>query len=44
MGSRKKVAWNYHQFSLKYESLKDEMQVGPIYVKYFLDVEGYVTL
>ena len=40
VGSRKKVAWNYHQFSVKYESLQDEMQVGPIYVKYFLDVEG----
>lgn len=33
----KKIAWNYQQFSVMYESLRDEMQVGPIYVRYFLD-------
>ncbi|KAJ1406558.1 hypothetical protein B484DRAFT_404102, partial [Ochromonadaceae sp. CCMP2298] len=33
----KRIAWNYQQFAVKYESLKDEMQVGPIYVRYFLD-------
>ena len=32
-----KIAWNYQQFSVVYPSLKDEMQVGPIYVRYFLD-------
>lgn len=31
------VAWNYQQFSVRYESLRDEMQVGPIYVRHFLD-------
>lgn len=36
MGS-KKIAWNYQQFFIHYESLRDEMQVGPIYVRYFLD-------
>ena len=30
------VAWNYQHFYVSYESLKDELQVGPIYVKYFL--------
>ncbi len=33
----KKIAWNYQQFFVRYESLKDEMQVGPIYVRYFLE-------
>lgn len=33
----KKVAWNYQQFAVKYESLRDEIQVGPIYVRHFLD-------
>jgi hypothetical protein len=33
----KKIAWNYQQFAVMYESLRDEMQVGPIYVRYFLD-------
>lgn len=28
-----KIAWNYQQFFVKYESLKDELQVGPIYVR-----------
>lgn len=32
-----KVAWNYQQFHVSYESLKDELQVGPIYVRHFLD-------
>ena len=32
-----KVAWNYQQFTVSYESLKDELQVGPIYVRHFLD-------
>jgi hypothetical protein len=33
----RKVAWNYQQFYVHYESLKDELQVGPIYVRHFLD-------
>lgn len=33
----KKIAWNYQQFSVMYESLREEMQVGPIYIRYFLD-------
>eukprot|EP00981_Chlorochromonas_danica_P015372 scaffold11846_cov149-Ochromonas_danica.AAC.3 len=32
-----KLAWNFQQFTVKYESLNEEMQVGPIYIKYFLD-------
>jgi hypothetical protein len=31
------VAWNYQQFAVRYESLQDEMQVGSIYVRYFLE-------
>ena len=34
-----KVAWNYQQFFVRYESLKDEVQVGPIYVRHFLDAQ-----
>lgn len=33
----RKVAWNYQQFFVRYESLKDEIQVGPIYVRHFLE-------
>ena len=33
----KKVAWNYQQFEITYDSLKNEMQVGPIYIRHFLD-------
>jgi curved DNA-binding protein CbpA len=33
----KKIAWNFQQFSVKYESLGTEMKVGPIYIKYFLE-------
>lgn len=32
-----RVAWNYQQFQVHYESLRDELQVGPIYVRYFLE-------
>jgi hypothetical protein len=32
-----KVAWNYQQFAVRYDSLQDEMQVGAIYVRYFLE-------
>lgn len=32
----KKIAWNYRQFYVVYDSLKDMVQVGPIYVQYFL--------
>lgn len=32
-----KIAWNFQQFYVKYDSLKEEMQVGPIYVRHFLD-------
>lgn len=39
----KKIAWNYQQFSIIYESLRDEMKVGPIYVRYFLDAgDGFL--
>jgi hypothetical protein len=33
----KKIAWNFQQFFVKYESLREELQVGPIYIRYFLD-------
>jgi DnaJ family protein C protein 13 len=33
----KKIAWNYQQYHIVYESLRDEIQVGPIYVRHFLD-------
>lgn len=32
-----RVAWNYQQFSVRYESLRDEMQIGSVYVRHFLD-------
>jgi hypothetical protein len=32
-----KLAWNFQQFQIHYDSLREEMQVGPIYVRYFLD-------
>lgn len=32
-----KVAWNYLHFSVRYESLSDELRVGPIYLRYYLD-------
>jgi hypothetical protein len=32
-----RVAWNFQQFAVRYESLKEEMQIGPIYVRHFLD-------
>ena len=38
-----KIAWNYQQFCVVYASLKNEMQVGPIYVRHFLDAdEGFL--
>lgn len=33
----RRVAWNYQQFFVAYESLKYEIQVGPIYIRCFLD-------
>lgn len=36
LGSRK-IAWNYQQFSVRYDSLREELQVGPIYIRYFLE-------
>lgn len=33
----KKIAWNYQQFFVRYESLREELQVGPIYIRYFLE-------
>ena len=33
----KKIAWNYQQFYVKFESLKYMLQVGPIYVHHFLE-------
>lgn len=32
-----KIAWNYQQFFVKYESIGEELQVGPIYIHYFLE-------
>ena len=32
-----KLAWNYQQFSISYPSLRDEMQVGPVYIRHFLE-------
>ncbi|RYH32347.1 J domain-containing protein [archaeon] len=32
-----KIAWNFQQFSVRYESLREEIQVGPIYIRYFLE-------
>jgi hypothetical protein len=32
-----KVAWNYQQFTVLYPSLKDEMKVGAVYVRHFLE-------
>ena len=33
----KKVAWNFQQFGVTYESLRGEMQVGSIYIRHFLE-------
>ena len=35
----KKVAWNFQQFSVTYDSLKNEMRVGNIYIRYLMDAE-----
>jgi len=32
-----KVAWNYQQFSIIYPSLRDEMKVGSVYIRHFLE-------
>lgn len=32
-----RIAWNYQQFYVVFESLKEEIQVGPIYVRHFLE-------
>jgi hypothetical protein len=32
-----KVAWNYQQFHVRYDSLREELRVGPIYLRHFLD-------
>ena len=34
-----KVAWNYQQFSVRYESLKHELKVGHIYIRHFLEAD-----
>jgi hypothetical protein len=34
---KKKIAWNYQQFVIRYSSLFNEMKVGNIYIRYFLD-------
>jgi len=36
LGSQK-IAWNYQQFTVQYQSLREEIQVGPIYIRYFLE-------
>ena len=33
------VAWNFQQFKVFYPSLRHEMQVGPIYVRHFLEAD-----
>lgn len=33
----RKIAWNYQQFEVKYDSLQDEMKIGSVFVRYFLD-------
>ena len=33
----KKVAWNFQQFGITYDSLRGEMQVGSIYIRHFLE-------
>ena len=33
----KKIAWNYHQFHVRYDSLKTEFRVASIYLQPFLD-------
>lgn len=40
LGGRRKIAWNYQQFSVKYDSLENELRVGAIYIRYFLDSDG----
>ena len=35
----KRIAWNYQQFEIRYESLRNEMQVGPIYIRHFLTAD-----
>ena len=32
-----KIAWNFQQFEVIYESLKNEMQVGKIYIRHLLE-------
>lgn len=32
-----KVAWNYQQFAVPYPSLREEMKVGAVYVRHFLE-------
>ena len=38
------VAWNFQQFKIVYPSLKDEMQVGHIYVRHFLEADDTFLL
>ena len=33
------VAWNYQQFAVRYESLRDELKVGSIYIRHFLEAD-----
>ena len=33
------VAWNFQQFSVHYPSLADEMRVGPVYLRHYLEAE-----
>ena len=34
------VAWNFQQYTVYYPSLRHEMQVGPIYVRHFLEADA----
>ena len=34
----KKVAWNFQQFSVTFDSLKNEMRVGNIYIRYLIPI------
>jgi hypothetical protein len=42
-GSIEELAWNHQQFAVQYISLQNETQVGPMYLRLWLDTnESYV--
>ena len=34
-----RVAWNYQQFHVRYDSLREELRVGSIYIRHFLETD-----